>query len=307
MKHIPCRQCQFWVNRRDVYCPNCGSAQPATPQSRADWYAGQQTLALLAICMCLALAVGIASTKATVARIVLSGFVVFGGGLYYGIMSWKTARLERVASASLRQKETVITQRLAEIPVRQQNLETLLQPTIADNDPAPSETLVATINQAIAALHAQHRQYRLKLWEIAVIRWSNTLRPLIEGWEQLTPEGCHAYLQEFSHIAERGQELLQEWHGIVNGAAREKSGHAPLEQALTAIQKLRKALQSRQVALAVQGISQFEDASGFFSTAEMLDELAIFNTLTDLHQFSSGFQALEEAYCRLKSEEELSA
>lgn len=228
-----------------------------------------------------------------------------GGGLYYGIMAWKTAQFARIAARSLNQDEAVIDQRLAEIQRRQAYIQHVLQ-SFENSDAQTSPLLTATLQQALTTLQTQYRQYQLKRWEVALIRWSNRLRPLIEIWEQATYDQCQVYHQEFTQIARRGNELLQQWQQFMHGIVATTSGHIPLQQALTTIQKIQQALQARQVALTVQGISQSDDGwIAGLSPEHAFDDLTIFNTLADLHEFSTSFQTLEDTYRRLKIEAEV--
>ncbi len=297
MRTSRCRECQFWVNRLDAFCPNCGVALPAAPLKIVERCAAQQTIALLAGCASLALVVSLFSTNRTVGGNVIGCVLLTLSGGCYGVLAWKIRRFERRAANSLAQDERRITQRLIEIAERQANIQALPQALEGTAEPT-SAALCATIEQAFAILQTQARQYQLKQWDIALIRWSNTLRPLLDAWNELTPELCRQYLHALPPLAERGAELFRQRQALMPAADDETEEPAELSQALNAIRKLSDTLQAKQVALTIQGIGVMDDT--FCGADSAIEELMIFNALADLHQFSSSFQALEAAYCLVK-------
>jgi hypothetical protein len=307
MKYTHCRQCHFWVKAREAYCPNCGVAKPATTSQHMERWAAQQSVALMVGCLSVAIAVSIIRARTTPFGYAVGGIVIMMSLMYYGVVSWKTKHFLTTSSTSLIRDETIVHQRLEEIEARQQRIHSLLKRINSEENPESSIPLVEILNQALATLHVQYSQYRAKLWEIALIRWSNLLRPVVEDWQHITYDQCQAYLQEFTHIYENGNAFLHQWKTAESVSASEKQCIARLQQALVVIRKLREAIQAKQIALTVQGISRFDAGTSPLSSKEdSFEELVIFSTLSDFHLFSSSFQELEKEYFRLKSEEEIS-
>jgi hypothetical protein len=307
MKYKHCRQCHFWVKAREPYCPNCGVVKPAVTSQHVEWWTAQQSVALIAGCLSVAIVVSIIRAHTTPFGYAIGGIVIMSSLMYYGIVFWKTKQFSSNSSTFLTRDEALIHQRLEEIETRRQRIYGLLQHIGIDGKSGASAPLIETLKQALTTLQIQYSQYRAKLWDIALLRWSNMLRPVVEDWNQVTYEQCQVGLQELTQISDRGSALLQHWKSVASDALAEKQCIARLQEALAAIQKLQEAMQAKQIALTVQGISRFDDETDMLlSRADSLGELAIFTTLSDLRLFSSSFQELEDEYFRLKSEEEIS-
>ncbi len=307
MSFAQCRQCRLWVNRQEAFCPNCGIATPATTQTEVEWYAGQHLTALLAVCISLAIAVSIIRANSTLFGYGLGGTVILLSLAYYRVISWKIKQFSKISPMSLYQDESTIQQRLRELETRQTRIHDLLQRGVSEKTSlSQAFPLVETLKHALITLRIQHGQYRAKLWEIMLIRWSNRLKPLIENWQHTTYEQCQTYLQILSEMDEKGKALLQEWKTLSMRTEDENQSITHLQQALETIQELQQAVHAKQIAVTVQGISRFDDGGHMHVSREnTLAELEMFNSFSDVRVFSSSFQELEEEYFRLKSEDEL--
>ncbi|GAK56131.1 hypothetical protein U27_03093 [Candidatus Vecturithrix granuli] len=295
MKPVQCRQCHFWVNACEKYCPNCGSAHPAILQKNVEWYAGQHLIALMTGCGSLAIAVSLIRAVGAFAGYFLGGLVMLISLSYYGFVLWKTRQFAQTSPISLHHSETIIQERLRELETRQIRIHDMLQrdapEQIFSSHPLP---LLETLQQALTTLQVQQDQYRAKLWEIALIRWMNRLKPLIENWQSITYEQCQMYLKTLAEMDASGETLLHEYRSLSRATTAEKESIALWEQALEKIQEIRQALQAKQIAVTVKGISRFNDA-----------EPILVNGFADAWEFSASLQELEEEYFRLKSEEEI--
>ena len=214
---------------------------------------------------------------------------------YYGFVLWKTRQFAQTSPVSLRCNETTIQERLRELETRQTRIHDLLQRDAPEktfsNHPLP---LLETLQQALTTLQGQQDHYRAKLWEIALIRWMNPLQPLLENWQSITYEQCPIYLNMLAEMEASGKALLHEYKTLSRATAAEKASIALWERALAKIQAMRQALQAKQIAVTVKGISRFDHEPPIVS-----------NDFADTWEFSASFQELEEEYFRLKSEEEI--
>lgn len=297
MKPVQCRQCHFWVDARDKHCPNCGIASPAISQKTVEWYANQHLIALVIGCGSLAIGMSIIRAIGAFSGYFLGGLVMLISLAYYGFVLWKTRQFGQTSPNSLHRSETLVQERLRELATRQTRIYDMLQ----GNDPEKTFSshplpLLETLQQALTTLQVQQDHYRAKLWEIALLRWQNRLKPLIEDWQSLTYEQCQIYLNMLTEMEVNGQALLHEYKTLSRATAAEKESLARWEQTLEKIQEMRQALQAKQIAVTVKGISRFDNEIPI-----------VFNDLADAWEFSASLQELEEEYFRLKSEAEIYA
>lgn len=159
------------------------------------------------------------------------------------------------------------------------------------NHPLP---LLETLRQALTTLQVQQDHYRAKFWEIALIRWINRLKPLLENWQSLTYEQCQSYLNMLTEMEANGKALLHEYKTLSRATKAEQASIALWERTLEKIQEMQQALQAKQIAVTVKGISRFDNEASI-----------VFTDLADAWEFSASLQELEEEYFRLKSEEEI--
>ena len=220
----------------------------------------------------------------------------------------------RKAGRSLRQDEETIQQRLADIAGREKRIGEMRKKVSEESSAEPKvnfegrwQKVSAALDSAHAILSRQRERYHAKLWDIALVRWQNTLEPLAADWEALTHETCNHRLRLLEAARERGQTFLAEWEGIdLTEMPEGAQSVARLKQALETCEQLREALIVQQAALAVKGIAPMDDAlQPALAPLEALQTLDVFNARAAIGEFSSAFGELEAEYARLRSEEEL--
>lgn len=318
MKYKRCCACDFWVTTSDHRCPNCGIQEPRV--DRAD-----------TLTMETPMTDGTRAAFGGFIGAIIGGFLMDGMGVAVGVAvgvslgvllgadrEWTTpdlANLGRRATRSLRQDEETIQQRLSDISAREKRLAEARQKVEAQaraegeefNTQERWRKVRAALDSAATILARQRERYHAKLWEIALVRWQNTLEPLAADWEALTHETVNHRLRLLEQARDRGQTYLNEWEGVdltdIPEAARCVER---LRQALATCDQLREALIVQQAALAVKGIAPMDEAlQPTLVPSEGLKNLDIFNARAAIGEFSSAFGELEAEYSRLRSEEEL--
>jgi len=223
--------------------------------------------------------------------------------------------INRRGANSLRQDEETIQQRLTDIAAREKRLADARAKVNAEIVVAPTTTsergrwekVHYALDSAGAILARQRERYHAKLWEIALVRWQNTLEPLAADWETLTHESCNHRLRLLEAAVDRGETYVKEWEGVdLTDLPEGQRCVERLRQALAACAQLREALIVQQAALAVRGIAPMDEAfHPSLAPADSLKNLDIFNARAALGEFSSAFGELEAEYARLRSEEEM--
>jgi rubrerythrin len=323
-----CRNCDFWVTRQDKHCPNCGVVEPraagyiiearddrAEALLRDDPPMSEGARALLGGLMGAILGAGIVGGGAGVAVGVAIGVVA---GVNVDMLWDSYSRGETTPrnhfgppatahTTCLRQDERTIQQRLEAIAAREKQLAEARQRVEAEGAAQQWRTVRAALESAAAILCRQRDRYRAKLWEIALVRWQNTLEPLTGDWDHLTHEECSRRLQGLAAARERGENLLREWeHGELTATSAGQECTARLREVLGTCEQLRQALVVQQAALAVKGIAPLDEAlQPVLTPAAALKQLDTFNARAAIGEFSSAFGELEAEYARLQSEHEM--
>jgi hypothetical protein len=215
------------------------------------------------------------------------------------------------AIESLRHDEETIRKRLQDIEARELHLaETWSQVEKQSGSEETAERwdkVRRAIDQASAILARQKDRYHVKLWEIALVRWTNALEPLAADWDELTHELCNQRQRQLESLKKRGEQYLAEWDSIDLSDLPEASRCTErLKNALLACESLHEALIVQQAALAVRGIAPVDDTlSAPLAPADGLNAMDAFNARAALGEFNKAFDELEGEYTRLRSEEEL--
>src|SRR5262249_22820019 len=156
-------------------------------------------------------------------------------------------------------------QRLADIAAREKRLaearQKVLQELGQEQGGERWQKVNSALDSAAAILARQRERYHAKLWEIALVRWQNTLEPLAADWDSLTHEAVNHRLRLLEAARDRGQAYLNEWEGVdLTELPEAQRCVLRLKQALESCDKLREALIVQQAALAVKGIAPMDES-----------------------------------------------
>ncbi len=248
---------------------------------------------------------------------ILTGSVIFGCffGLAMSAVTFLLRRLKqqrlaeslrRRSKSSLKKSENAIEERLGEIRTRETQIQGILQEIVQSTSPKQSQKILETLKNSLAALQIQWDRYTAKLWEIRLIRWYNTLKPLSEEMESLTYDMCDARVKGMTEAIKSGAEMLQTWKSDPNLTQIQQQCIIRLRKALNTGEQVRQDLLSYKAALAVQGVTPLDEQ--FQSTPTVLkslEELDAFSILPDIGEFTTGLKALDAEYFRLQGEEEV--
>lgn len=329
MKYKRCCACDFWVTAADARCPNCGIQEPRADRAISSSGNGDT------LTMETPMTDGTRAAFGGFIGAIIGGFLMDGMGVAVGVAvgvslgvllgadrEWITPpglgaqqNAGRRTVNSLRQDEETIQQRLTDIAAREKRLADARSKVNAEIAAASSavdergrwEKVHHALDSAGAILARQRERYHAKLWEIALVRWQNTLEPLAADWETLTHESCNHRLRLLEAAVDRGEAYLKEWEGVdLTDLPEGMRCVSRLRQALDACGQLREALIVQQAALAVKGIAPLDEAlQPTLAPADSLKNLDLFNARAALGEFSSAFGELEAEYARLRSEEEM--
>ncbi len=320
MKYKRCTGCDYYVTAGDRRCPNCGAADPRSEKPQQAETLSMET----------PMNDGTRAAFGGFIGAVIGGMLMDGMGVAVGVAvgvslgvllgsdrEWTTpdpfSLPVKKSVDSLRLDEETIRKRLQDIEAREQHLaETWTQ--VEKQQTGGDEAIIErwdkvrrAIDQASAILARQKDRYHVKLWEIALVRWTNALEPLAADWDDLTHELCNQRLRQLDSLRRRGEQFVSEWDSVDLDELPEASRClSRLRHALSACDKLHEALIVQQAALAVRGIAPVDDTlTAPLAPLDGLSAMDAFNARAALGEFNKAFDELEGEYSRLRSEEEL--
>jgi hypothetical protein len=318
MTYKRCCACDFWVTASEKRCPNCGIQDPRVERTET-------------LTMETPMTDGTRAAFGGFIGAVIGGFLMDGMGVAVGVAvgvslgvllgadrEWGPGEVAALATTgranrhlhSLRHDEETIQQRLSDIAAREKKLSEARQKVEMERGNMSEERwrkVCEALDSATGILSRQRERYHAKLWEIALVRWQNTLEPLAADWERLTHEECNHRLRQLEAARDRGEAYQREWEGVDLSELPEGQRCVErLKGALASCDKLREALIVQQAALAVKGIAPMDETlHPSLAPADTLKNLDLFNARAAIGEFSSAFGELEAEYARLRSEEEL--
>ncbi len=327
MPYSECLQCQFYVSPYDASCPNCGLLEPlkrfeSESVGHASASGANNLLAIAAIVGSLILPLALSETAPGLCC--ATPFVI-GGAIWFISFSNQQAIRDAAAAAqersqrnqarrvsppeSLAYKQDLISQRLAELRDRQKKIKSVLE-RAKQNAGEKWSAVIETLNSTARVLQTQQARYSLKQSEIELVRWQNSLAPLLYDADDLSYEQLDARLKQLERARFAGKQWLEEFraHSAPLGETIEvKHLRERATDLIVSINTLHESYVARQAADALKGITVFDDATiANSSIANLLHASDAFNIHVAITDFSASFDELEMEYARLQSESEIS-
>lgn len=327
MSYSECLQCQFYVSPHDARCPNCGLLEPLKKfelESINHASASGANILSAAVVVFGSVILSIAAGDTAPGFCCATPFII-GGAIWFISFSNQQAVKEAAADAqrrsqrnharrvsppeSLAYKQDLIGQRLAELRERQKKIKSVLE-RAKQNTGEKWNTVIETLNSTARVLQTQQARYSLKQSEIELVRWQNSLAPLLYDAEDLSYEQLDGRLKQLERARFAGKQWLEEFraHSAPLGETIEvKHLRERATDLMISINTLHESYVARQAADALKGITVFDDTAIASSSFEnLLHASDAFNIHVAITDFSTGFDELESEYARLQSESEIS-
>lgn len=321
-QYKPCRECGFWVKVEDTYCPNCGIITPLWKIPLVHWHIPKKSILFgggLYLCAKVLLMVwqqpggGLISNLLSLIRGSVFTGLFFGAFVSTAGFLWNTVKqqrytqsLQRFSASNLKASEHAIDQRLDEIRIRESRIQETLQDIGQTPAADQAQKSVEALKSSLTALQIQRNRYTAKSWEIKLLRWYNTLKPLTAETKKLTYDTCTARIGRLSETIKNGAEMLQSWKNKTGLTRTQQQCIIRLRKLLNACDQIHHDLLSYKAALAVQGVSPLDEhVQSEPAILTSLEELDVFSILPDIGEFTAGVKALDNEYFRLKGEEEV--
>ncbi len=335
MEYEMCRKCTFWVEKKTKLCPNCGVLYP-TKETRIQSYAfkgGMIGAGLMFSLYALGYLIGYfteemqADSPVLMALFfsLLTGYILgIPCGAVFGVIRkgyLKVSEVKFLNHPYLIKDEQKIGQRQNDLRIKERKISEAMEQLeesfkLVEKPTEQLELAKKTLQNALDAVLQQKNGYKIKLWEIKLLRWHNPLKPLtIKINSDINPgqEQYDSYLSKLKVIRNKGKVLLTEIQQL-DVFDKEKSENyiTQLSNGLEAINELITEIVERQAALdvqdAIKGVSFIQESfpaenpmiESTIAQVSCLDAL-----LPDLDTLSSDLDKLEEAYFRLEAEKEI--
>ncbi|MCP4108263.1 MAG: hypothetical protein GY749_22425 [Desulfobacteraceae bacterium] len=300
--------CKFWVEEKTKQCPDCGTS--------IDDYSSVWA-ALIGVVIAFLLFFMEKIGLIVLLWLLPVGFIL---GLLIGAMVVYLIRL-RANHPYLIKDEQKIDQRQNDFRIKEQKISEAMEQLeesfkLVEKPTEQLELAKKTLQNALDAVVQQKNEYKIKIWEIKLLRWHNPLKPLtikINSDINSGQEQYDSYLNELEKIRNKGKVLLAEIQQLdVFDKGKSENYISQLSNGLEAINELITEIVERQAALdvqdAIKGVSFIQDTfpagnpmiESTIAQVSSLDAL-----LPDLDTLSSDLDKLEEAYFRLEAEKEI--
>jgi hypothetical protein len=321
-RYQPCRECGFWVKVKDTYCPDCGVITPLWKIPSTSFDISKNSMIAGGVMYFLIKSI-LTLWQTSAGGLLNSLWGILIGSVFFGLLfgllmsavkfllqitkqQRLTESLQRRSKSNLQASENAIAQRFDEMSTREEQIQATLQEILHTKPTKQTQKILATLKSSLRALQIQRDRYTVKLWEIMLIRWYNTLQPLTENVERFTYDICDARVKGMTEAIKRGTEMLQRWGNTPTLTQAQQQCISRLHKAVETCEQCRQDLLSRKAALAVQGLSPLDEQYQSTPTViRSLEDLDAFSILPDIGEFTSGLKALDTEYFRLKGEEEV--
>jgi hypothetical protein len=323
MKYIQCVVCGFHVMAEDERCQNCGVLRPIESLAvREEDYSTFVTLAVVASVLiplfgfgfafglngafCLALPVCVISVL--VARATAKALVNNWSNRAQEAAVRQIARRTAPHQDSLVFKEDVIRKRIAELSLREQQVNDVLD-RVRQNTGEQWQKVCATLEASIQTLQRQHARYRAKSVEIDTVRLQNKLAPFIYDSDKFSFLEINKYLETIEETQKSAVKLngqLAEQRQILGSVPDIEELSQRVSEVQASMRQLHDALVGRQAVLALKGITPLDEALTPISAPVVaIRQSEVFNIQVAITDFSASFDELESEYMRVQTEEGL--
>ncbi|MBD2315341.1 zinc ribbon domain-containing protein [Phormidium tenue] len=342
--YVTCHRCNFYVTKDDKQCPNCGTIKPWERGIKL-YYKNINTIksfakqdvtdnpwlgpiwiflsSLIWIIGGFIFGVFTGINNPSFFQVIIGIIIFFGYTVVGGIVSAYSpyclhkiiifllseiahkVELKSDKRDSLSKNEKSIENRLQRIDTSLSEMTEIridMSQQISIKDLSKQ---ISFIDKAIATRTIEKRKYIVKKWEIAMIRWQNSLQNLLV-FENLSFNQYRTNIKSLRGKEKIGKEIIAIWEKQEDVANIHEG-----KRAITKMQRLLNILDSainklviNQAAKNIEGVSPariFSNSNNEISLAE-IDLIDVRNSLGE---FSADFDKLEQEYDRLSSELDL--
>lgn len=312
MPYQPCRDCGFQVLvQPTTFCPNCGIYEPFIPKEvveKIDAFTDPQGCVLLASMGVGALAGGYWGAVwwggwgavGLILGMPVISFLVFA--IVLGLWNdRKKVPFQQKAPEFLKKDEELVTQRLQELDEQEKGIATARTQIEQETATSGWTEVAVALEEAAETIPEKRRQYKVKLWAIALVRWHNTLEPLREDWDTMTAPECNRRIEAARAARAKGEALLQDWEAQTDmlEVSEAQITLARLRDTLTACNQLLQALVAKQAILALKdGDNNFRLSVGSLPESILPDAIDLFNARVAINEFSMTLKELESEHAK---------
>lgn len=319
--YMPCQDCGFWVKQNDTYCLNCHAIIPHNTEHLT---LIARIIGIISFLFCLIRFTGDSFYKSNflfnffdlipiLAISLFVGWIGLVAGAITGGIVWKLKLMifMRLRSSgndisqtfSLKESEEIIKKRLSELQAYKQRVEETWLEVSKRKSTNDLQLSSQVLYSAIEVLQGEYKKYQVRLWQIEILRWQNSLEPMLLI-QVLTYEDLQNHISNLQSKEKEGVFILKNWNEQKSLIAMSDGIDVTLhlKQILKILEKQIEKLLVKQTKLVVQSISPIEAAFSFPNT--VIYQLDFPNSRHAIGEFSSDLNSLENEYLRLKHEDE---
>ncbi len=219
---------------------------------------------------------------------------------------------EREELSYLINEENIIKKQLKNLHNKEEPIKRYIKSINKNGTSEKFQKIVIIGEKASSIINSQCNIYKVKRWKIALIRWANKLRVLIDNWDNITTQKQYdKNLEDIKSICKKGNSMLRRWKKQKDLAiiSKGKNYIKELEGALEDSQSLYDELLAKAMNFAVSKVSADISIPSSKITKRLIKQIDDINAFADIQDFLSEFNKLEEnlqnEYNNLQIEKEI--
>ena len=255
--------CKFWVEPNDLFCPNCGLTVPKTALSRFFQNIRRNPLGCLMSISVVLIALPLLIQIPPALAMVLSGIIITLS-LIRGRKS-KKKKIEARHFDNLCKKEKRIGKNIEKLHKKKMKFSRNIK-AIEKRQGRGLLPIKSKLEKGIEILEYQTKQAEIGLWQIELLRWANTLKPVTSKYYEISTEKeCVNLLKQLKKIKRIGSKIQTKWNKRKDLLALEKGEKqiGALEQTVHSCEALIEELMAKQADFDIKSISDMNFLSDF--------------------------------------------
>ena len=305
MSYRPCRNCGFWVTRRERFCVNCGAFKPHLSRGphRAFWLIAWTVFGGL-----LGGSVFFGRFDQSFTAYGMIGGCLIGLGWGLGLFTEVTAIvLDRRRAPSLETSEVKLVRRLGEIDRLRRRI-TNLKERLLDTAPFGSRRMFLDMLETADGRIAGYRiGFRVEIAKLELIRWQNRIEPLVAEMEDAGYGEYRRRLDSLIALTDRGHEIAFRWERArLHGHPVGKEVVARMRRSLEFCEKAQTALmagQLRHLVAELAGTRPHGEPSALIDDA--LTRVDAFSSRDEVLELATHLEDIQYEYDRFIAATEL--
>lgn len=216
-------QCGFYVISEDEFCPNCGKLLVNKSELIIKNFPLEKSLNILWFIYFVLLFVVVFVMPEILSQNLFL-IPIIGSGIIFLLNFFTNEKNEKVLKLYLQKikrnrekisyltKDEIKIKKKSKLYSQRQEITKNIQLIQKEGMPDKLKTTLNHAEDTLAIIKPQIDFYELQLWEFDLVRYTNSLKPLVGAWDKISNKSqCENLLRAFDNAIERGEVILKKW------------------------------------------------------------------------------------------------